>query len=296
LTQSVDWFLLNAAMSLGGDRVERGSDPGRPLLLQDLGWPKVAGAVAAGDGLCLLPIGATEQHGRHLPIGTDAMIASAICHQASARTGVAVLPTLSYTSSQGHTEKWPGTFALSPRLLIETIVELSRWLRASGFRKLLLVNAHGGNVGPLRVAVDEIRVRGGLQVGLISWFDLSPEISATVYSDGADVHANDAETSLLLHLHPETVDVGAIEDDADRTAGRVFTYTVAQLSRDGVTGFPSRATAAKGSQLFGAVVEALAARIVAARAEEPPSLGPSGVPRVEGQEHEIRDRPSIEER
>lgn len=266
-------------MNMGGDGEASGPEPGRPLLLQDLSWPQVAVSAAANGGLCLLPVGATEQHGRHLPIGTDAMIASAICHAASTRTGVAVLPTLWYTSSQGHTDKWPGTFALSPRLLVESIVELSRWLRASDFKKLLIVNAHGGNVGALRLAVDEIRVAGGLQVGLISWFDLSPEITVTVFSDGADVHANDAETSLLLHLHPEMVDVDAIEDDADRTAGRVFTYTVAELSRDGVTGSPSRATAAKGSRLFEAVVQALAARILTARAEEPPVLDEPGIPR-----------------
>ena len=250
--------------------------PDKPVLIQDLTWPQASRLIDAGECLCLLPVGALEQHGRHLPAGTDSAIAEAICRAASARTGVPVLPCLWATSSQAHTRKWPATFALSPRLVIEVVVQLADWAHASGFTKLLVVNAHGGNVGPLRVAVDEIRCRGEIQVGILNWFTLTPEIEAFVNADGSDVHANRAETALMLHLHPDLVDRSAIADDPDRTLGKVFSYTVAQTSVDGLTGSPSLATTEDGARLFSLVVDALSQKIELARSETPPEIEPSG--------------------
>jgi len=217
-------------------------------------------------------VGAVEQHGRHLPASTDTDIATALCRAASARSGAPLLPTLWAGSSQAHTTAWPGTLSLSPRLLIDVVVELATWIRASGFTRLLLVNAHAGNAAPLRVAVDEIRARGELRVGLVSWYELTPEIAAEVTADADDWHAHAAETSLMLHLRPELVDRDEIRDDEDRTGDLVLSYTVAETSREGLTGAPSRASAEQGAALFEAVVTALAECIERARMEEPPSL------------------------
>jgi creatinine amidohydrolase len=244
---------------------------GRPVLLDELSWPAVAELVAGGEVLALLPVGATEQHGRHLPASTDADIATAICQEASVRTQVPVLPTFRIGSSHAHTTKWPGTLSLPARLLVEVVVELARWVRASGFKRLLILNAHVGNVAPLKVAVDEIRAAGELRVGLVSWYDLTPEIAAEVTADADDWHAHAAETSLMLHLRPELVDREEIRDDEDRTGDLVLSYTVAETSRDGLTGAPSRADADQGAALFEAVVTVLAERIERARVEEPPA-------------------------
>ena len=241
-------------------------------LLEHLTWPELAGHVEAGDDLCLLPVGATEQHGRHLPVGTDTLIADAVCREASARTGVVLLPTLAVSSSQAHTTKWPGTLALPPRLLVATLVEIVRWVRAAGFARMLLVNAHVGNAAPLKVAVDEIRAAGDLRVGLLHWYELTPEIAGLATDDAVDWHAHRAETALMLHLHPALVRTDEIRDDPDRTPGLVLAYTVAETSRDGVTGSPSLATAEDGALLFERVVEALAERIETARSEEPPGV------------------------
>lgn len=243
---------------------------GRPVLLNELAWPAIAQLIEGGETLALLPVGATEQHGPHLPVSTDTEIATGLCHAASARTGVPVLPAIPFGSSQAHTTKWPGTFSLSPRVLIESVVELARWVDASGFARLLILNAHVGNVAPLEVAVDEIRAAGVLRTGLISWYELTPEIRGEVTSDAEDWHAHAAETSLMLHLRRELVDRDAIRDDEDRTAELVLSYTVAETSREGLTGAPSRASADKGAALFEAVVTALAERIEQARIEEPP--------------------------
>lgn len=241
-----------------------------PTLLDELAWPAIADLVERGETLALLPVGATEQHGRHLPCSTDADIATAICHAASARSGVPVLPTLRVGSSHAHTAKWPGTLSFPPRLLVDVAVELARWVRASGFTKLLVLNAHVGNVAPLKVAVEEIRTAGELRIGLLNWYDLTPEIASKVTQDAEDWHAHAAETALMLLLRPELVQQDAIHDDPDRTGGLVFSYTVAETSRDGLTGAPSSATGDQGAELFEAVVSALTERLQAARAESAP--------------------------
>lgn len=245
-----------------------------PRLLHDLTWPAIADLVEGGEDLVVLPVGATEQHGRHLPATTDTAIATALCEAASARTGVPILPTLSISSSQAHTAAWPGTVALPPRLFVDVVIEIARWVRASGFTKLLIVNAHVGNAAPLKVAIDDLRLAGELRVGAVNWWELTPEIHASVAADADDWHANAAETSLMLHLRPELVDEIEFRDDPDRTGGLVFSYTVAETSIDGLTGTPSRASAEEGARLFEAAVSALAERLERARAELPPMLEP----------------------
>jgi creatinine amidohydrolase len=132
----------------------------------------------------------------------------------------------------------------------------------------------------LRVAVEEIRLAGDLQVGVVHWFTLTPDIQAAVERDCLDWHANAAETSLMLHLRPDLVRLDEIRDDADRTRDLVFSYTVELTSTDGLTGAPSTGTAEEGARLFDAIVTALAARIALARQEEPPLERVRGRPRA----------------
>ena len=244
----------------------------RPTLLAELTWPAIERLVQGGETLCLLPVGATEQHGRHLPASTDTAIGEAICHGASRATGVPVLPALAISFSQVHTTAWPGTFSLAPRTLIQVVVEIARWVSASGFEKLLIVNAHVGNVGPLKVAVEEIRHEGAVRAGATNWWQLTPEIEAELSADADDWHANAAETALMLHLRPELVATDEIRDDPDRTGGLVLGYSVAETSRDGLTGAPSRGTEEGGARLYDAAVAALAGVVERARREQPPSL------------------------
>jgi creatinine amidohydrolase len=155
-------------------------------------------------------------------------------------------------------------------LLVEVVLALAQWIRRCGFERLLIVNAHVGNAGPLAVAVDELRFEGELRVGVVHWFGLNDEIARLVTSDATDWHAHAAETSLMLYLRPELVHRSEVDDDPDRTSGLVLSYTVAETSRHGATGAPSRATAEHGAELFELVVAALAQRIEAARRERPP--------------------------
>lgn len=243
----------------------------QPVLVEKLAWPEVAQTL---DDVLILPVGATEQHGPHLPVNTDSLIASAACHYASAVTGAPVLPCLAYTVSLGHTEKWPGTFAIFHETLINTVRDIARWAVASGWKRLLIVNSHFGNDAPLRCVVDRLRFElvGRLLVAVRNTWTLTQSIAARFNHDAADWHANEAETSLLLHIAPELVHADRLStsDDPDRTEGCVFPHMVAHTSANGVTGRPSEATAARGASLLCEIGHALAALIQRARTEQPP--------------------------
>ncbi|MCV7032399.1 creatininase family protein [Mycobacterium sherrisii] len=222
----------------------------------------------------LVPVGATEQHGPHLPTDTDTRIAQAICDAAAASCAATiVLPPVSIGCSLGHGTAFPGTLSLFPEELARLLIRIAEWSALSGLRKLIFVNAHMGNVAALGMATDRLRfVRPDLRSTWVDWWDATPAITAEVMADGADIHANRAETSLALHLFPELVDRPAMldADDPDRTGALIFRYTAEVLSGNGVTGEPSRATASLGNSLFDAVVEVVVHKVLAGVSEEPP--------------------------
>jgi creatinine amidohydrolase len=184
-----------------------------------------------------------------------------------------VLPTLSYGCSLGHSRRWPGTLALQPQTLTESVVEIFEWLHAAGFQRLMLVNGHVGNAAPLRCALEIIRSRfDDAMVRVCNVAEISPRVRAEFFGDADDWHANAAETSLMLAVAPELVrpDKIAAADDEDRTAGLVFSHPVNRTSRNGVTGFPSRATVEQGKNLFRFMVEDLTALVRGGMKEQPP--------------------------
>ena len=235
------------------------------LTLGEVGDAASAGLVA------VLPVGATEQHGPHLATGTDSVIAERAALAAADRTGDVVLPTVAYGCSLGHTAHWPGTLSLSPATLTALVEDVGRWVHASGFRKLVIVNAHATNGPPCGSAILQLRHElPDLRLRFVTVADLTPEIAAAIRDDAPDFHANDAETSLLLHFDPALVRPELAVDEPDRTVGLVFQYPVPLTTVSGVVGSPTRATAERGAALFDAVVDALVALLEQARAERDP--------------------------
>lgn len=248
--------------------------PGQPRLWERLTSPALGDLLrrdAAHVGL--IPVGATEQHGPHLPTGTDTLIARGICEQASIRCGALVLPEIPVGCSFGHGRQLPGTLSLSPAQFAGLIQHMVDWAAASGLRRMLFVNAHVGNVAPLMAATDPVRLeRPDLRVGVVSWWTMSDALAREAAADGADWHANRAETSLMLALHPELVDLAAAKNaaDPDRTDGLVFRYTASRLSSNGVTGRPGEATREQGARLLSAIVGLLSDMVARGRVESPP--------------------------
>jgi creatinine amidohydrolase len=231
------------------------------------------GVAARAGAIAVLPVGATEQHGPHLPAGTDTMLAERVSLAAAARTGNVVLPALAYGCSLGHTSRWPGTISLHPGTLSAVIADIGRWAHASGFRKLALVNGHATNGPPCQSALLQLRYElPDLRAMFVSLFDLSPAIAARYARDAPDFHANEAETSLVMHLDPAAVHLDAAVDEPDRTIGRVLLYPMPAVTRSGVVGAPSTATAESGAELFAELVDALAALLATARGECDPEL------------------------
>jgi creatinine amidohydrolase len=240
----------------------------------DLSSPEVGDrAIGTGREVGLLPVGATEQHGPHLPTGTDTILATAIAEAVSARTDALVLPSIAIGCSYGHGTELPGTFSVTPESLADTVRQVVEWAAHSGLRRVLVVNGHFGNQAALAVASDHIRFhRPDLRVGIVSWWAATQPVVAEVVKDGEDIHANRAETSIMLAVAPELVrmDLASGADDPDRTPGLIFRYTAPSLSTNGVTGSPSQATVELGEWLFKETVDALVDMVDAGRREEPP--------------------------
>jgi creatinine amidohydrolase len=244
-------------------------------------WPELADQRDRGDGeVGLVPVGATEQHGPHLPVGTDTIIAEALSDAVSERTGAPVLPAIPVACSYGHGTVLPGTLSLTPELLAAVCRQYAEWAATSGLTRLLFVNSHFGNDAALGIATDHLRLyRPDLRVGVVNWWSVDAEVARETVLEGDDVHAHRAETSLMLAIAPELVHLDrlASSDDPDRTADLVFRYTAPALSTNGVTGRPSDATVELGRRLLDLTVTAIADRVERGRVEKPP-LGAAPMP------------------
>lgn len=221
--------------------------------LDALTWPDVSG-VAAGS-VVVVPIGSTEQHGPHLPLGTDSAVAVALVDRlAAARPDVLVAPPVPYGSAGEHAA-FPGTLSIGAAALEMVLVELGR--SADAFAGVVFVSGHGGNAAPLAAAVSLLRSEGR---NVLGW---SPRLP------GADAHAGRTETSLLLALNPDTVRLDAAEPGDTRplasVMGELRRGGVAAVSRNGVLGDPTGATAEEGLRLLDELTADLVAAVAAWR-------------------------------
>ena len=224
--------------------------------LADLTWPD-----AEGRPLVVVPLGSVEQHGRHLPLATDTVVAGAVAEAAVPRLpGALLAPALAYGASGEH-EGFPGTISIGTAALTALLVEYGRSAgRWAG--RLLVVNGHGGNLEALRDAVPLLRYEGRD----VAWFPCAVA--------GADAHAGRSETSLMLHVEPDGVReaLAAAGETAPlaELLPRLRAEGVRGVSPDGVLGDPAGATAAEGR----AQLETMTDRLVAAA--EAWSVDPTG--------------------
>lgn len=242
--------------------------------LSDMRYPEVAEALARPH-VAVVPVGSTEQHGRHLPLDVDTHIAAALCEAAARAVApevAAVLaPALPFGVSEHHMA-FPGTLSLSAETFVATVVEVGSSLVRHGFDRLVLVNGHAGNAGALQIAASRLRLEAGAQqVVYLSEWALAGEAFASVRQSGPGgaAHACEYETSLYLHLRPEQV---RMEEAVRELAGPAVEgglvdlflggpYGVAlgrDFSESGVLGDPTLASAEKGRAIFEAAVARLA--------------------------------------
>jgi creatinine amidohydrolase len=203
--------------------------------LARISWPQVR------RGLLVVPLGSCEQHGPHLPFSVDTVVARAVATRLTAAYDGAVLgPPLAYGASGEH-EAFAGTVSLGTEALAAVVVELgrsaSRWAD-----RLLLVNGHGGNGSALVAATRQLRAEGRDA----AWWPCA--------TPGGDAHAGATETSLMLALQPDVVQLAAIEpgrrEGVDVLLPALRRDGVASVSPNGVLGDPTGATAAEGVRLL----------------------------------------------
>jgi len=225
-----------------------------------MSWEEVGQLPLQGMDAAMLPIGATEQHGPHMGCGMDAEIAFQLCRAVADKTKIAMLPTLPFGCSIGHSKRWPGTLALQPKTLIDVVKDIGDWVHAAGYRRLFLINSHVTNFAPLRCALEMLRAEhDDLMIALINSAEISERVRQRHFHDAEDWHANEAETSLMLALKPDMVNEEkiSVSDDPDRTEDCVFSHPVNRTSKNGVTGSPSLASKEKGAELFSWMVKDL---------------------------------------
>lgn len=227
------------------------SDDARPefLRLGQAGWPEVDGAATV-----VVPVGAFEQHGPHLPLDTDTRIAEALAQRLP---GVVVAPSIAYGSSGEH-EGFPGTISIGADALKSVLVEYGR-SSCRWASRVLFVNGHGGNVATLIAAVELLRYEGRD----VSWLPCAVP--------GSDAHAGRTETSLLLALSPEVVEFSRAEvgntDHIAELLPRLREGGVRAVAPNGVLGDPRGSSASEGLE----ILEEMTARATAALARWAPS-------------------------
>lgn len=182
------------------------------IWLQDLKWPDVRAYLDAKD-LILLPVGSTEQHGRHAPLGTDTLIATRLAEDAARRTSVLCAPPLALGWSPHHLVL-PGTISVRAPVLQELLFDIVQSLSAHGFKHFIVVNGHRvTNVPWLQLAAQQAQSRLAVSVAIFDPAYMQKEIASEL-GFGALGHAEELETSQLMHLQPELVDLSQAVDSA----------------------------------------------------------------------------------
>ncbi|QUH05988.1 mycofactocin biosynthesis peptidyl-dipeptidase MftE [Saccharopolyspora erythraea] len=215
--------------------------------LASMCWPQLHSA----RFLLAVPLGATEQHGPHLPLDTDTAIAEELCRRlAERRPDVLVAPALPYGSSGEHAA-FPGTLSIGQTAVELVLTELVR--SADAFTGVIIVNGHGGNLEPVRAAMRTLHGEGRRA---LTWTPDGP---------ADDSHAGRTETSAMLHMHPDQVDHAAAEPGTTAPLPQLMRLLraggVAAVSPNGVLGDPTGATAEQGTVLLDRWTDQLVAAV-----------------------------------
>jgi creatinine amidohydrolase len=237
---------------------KEGKEDKMSYLLAEIGWPDVA-AYLESDDRVILPVGSTEQHGRHLPLSTDALVPTELARRLGKRTGVLVAPLLPYGMSLHHLG-FPGSLSLRPETLAQVLEDLLRSLYRHGFRRVFVLNGHGGNTASLQVALVNVTSDlPDLAVKLRQWWR-EPAVSELL-QDAIGVtrprHADAGETAPVLALRPDLVRLERAQHSPDDEPIEMLTEQVfRQRFPHGVIGAdPRLASAEMGDQMLAALVD-----------------------------------------
>lgn len=232
-------------------------------------WPTIASLT---HKVVVVPLGAVEQHGHHLPLLTDSLIGSEVARRTEAALDEeAIFLPILWLGASDHHQSFPGAVSLSVRTYIHVLTDVLESLIGSGFRRILLLNAHAGNIVPAQIALSELQIKyraaiPNLWLTFTSWFEIAQGQAAAVegLTQPGVIHACEWETSMVMCSHPQLV----TEDERPSThilfksdfyapdfskPSRIYVArTIEQVSASGAFGYPEYAASAKGEALYAA--------------------------------------------
>jgi creatinine amidohydrolase len=234
------------------------------MRLAELSWVEAQKALKKVD-TAILPIGSTEQHGPHCPLGTDHMTADAVANIIGDKVRLPVLPVIPVGVSSHH-RQFPGTLWAPPVVFRDYVRSVILSAASHGLQKFLIVNGHGGNTPSLKEVAEELRSDDGIFIAIV-----------TAYPSKLDGHAGEDETSLMLHLRPDLVDmksavdtkqsedIAGIKMKAQKMGPADFGWDTIDLSTTGVFGAAgktieaTKATSEHGGEILRAHIDELCA-------------------------------------
>lgn len=235
------------------------------MYLADRTWPELAEQMA-GESLAVVPLGSTEQHGPHLPLATDHLIAEHLARAATDRANVLCTPTVNVGVSPHH-RQFHGTMWVDPPAFREYVESFARNLAYHGIDRIVFVNAHGGNTVHLREVGRRLRDDGTAYAIEWMWNESIPDLVDDLFEKNGP-HGGPKETAMIQHIAPELVRDdqleaardGGISDLADadplKFGARTF-YDSIDNTDNGVLGDQTDATPEKGERLFEAATDQL---------------------------------------
>ena len=244
------------------------------VLLQERRWQEIQKLRDKGGSLAIIPVGSVEQHGFHLPLGTDSMVAIRLAEDAGERTNAIVTPPLWFGWSPHHLAL-PGTISIRPQILIEILFDVLSSLATHGFDRFIIVNGHRiVNIPWIQISAEKAQRELGVKVAIFDPAYMSKEIADPI-GFGEVGHAEEIETSHMLHIMPHLVRMEKARDyvlpekklyNIDPRIPKDTLCYVPGTAKDlrktakesgGTSGRPSQATAEKGKQLHDHLVARL---------------------------------------
>jgi creatinine amidohydrolase len=227
--------------------------------------------LAKQDAIVILPVASLEQHGPHLPVEVDSMLGETVAARTAAKVAargqaVVVLPVL-WTGLSEHHMSFGGTITLDNEAFARVVEGVVRSILRHGFKKIVLLNAHGGNENALRAITDDLTPKYKVPIVQFTyWYAAAVPIAKILETQGGLSHACEAETSMMMAVRPELVAEDRIPLAKSNTTGDIASgvyrwRTIGARSASGVIGNPEAATREKGERLFDAISTAVADKV-----------------------------------
>jgi creatinine amidohydrolase len=234
------------------------------MKLAELHWPEV-NKLDREKIVAVVPVGSMEQHGPHLPFQVDTFVSSRLAEDLEkSMPEILLLPPI-WSGVSAHHMDFPGSITVRAKVFIDLLHDICASLHHHGFRRIVLLNGHGGNRSSLEVLGQELFVKFGLTVNTLAYWDLVPDLVKSLKKSNSKGmgHSGELETSLMLYLAPQWVNQRDIPqgllgvEDEGPTEGIKRYVNMKEHSEQGVIGMPSAATPEIGAKLYQGALNAL---------------------------------------